>query len=315
MADSSEDEISDDNFDEVSDSSVEQKNKKRAIDLEREFTDGSESAVDEDPDAVTVLLTDDEDDNDITETETRNTEIPDADYRIMEMYRISQKYKLPELNRREPNMKECSHDEQEKYQQILDIRLRYMKEFHLPPVLFLSGLEKRASAHLSICNYILSGRLSSLYYTHAKELQVQSRRDVLTTADLRNANLLKFTAGYFGLKRQAIVGMLILERYREELTHNKNPVVTFWGPSDFANYVLAPEVLCYLCMEDFHLTDIEDAWEIMQNTTEFGTKVADNDPLEVFEIEIEEKLMERLRLGAEYSSMSYRNDPRNLMEP
>ncbi|CDO92782.1 unnamed protein product [Kluyveromyces dobzhanskii CBS 2104] len=293
------------------------RNFEQAIDLEERFSDSdcsAELSIRKREDANFLELTEDEDERELPSSSRDffdDTDVKEMSAELIEMYSIRSNLKsLPEFKMSKTPLILPKDKERSAYLKSHAVRQKFMKKYDIPPVLFLSELESRVNKHISICDAILTGEVPSLYYTMAKSVQKQSCREVITNEELRDLNILKFTAGYFGSRRQAIVGMLILEIYGERLRKNKNPVVSFWGPYDFSQYVLAPEVLCYLCMEDFKLTKIEDAWDITQATIEFGTMVADMNPLEIYEITTEEENLKKLNLGREYSSMHNRNDPR-----
>lgn len=311
-------EISDDEYD--GQNRTVERSIQNDVDLEVTFSDVSEPESDslllegEGPTSKPLELTDDES---VKESSSETKDFFDNDSGVKKMsldlinaYRIKSTKTLPEFKRSRSLVKTDSHSTKAVYRKALNVRRQSMEKYKLPPVLFLEELQARASIHLSKCESILSGKMSSLYYTMAKQVAKNSKRQVITKEDLTDLNIMKFTAGYFGSRRQAIVGMLIMEKYGSELKKHKNPVVTFWGPFDFSQYVLAPEILSHLCMEDFNLKNIEDAWDILQATIDFGIKVADSDPLEIYEIELEEQELQNLNLGKEYSSMTYRKDPR-----
>ena len=293
----------------------------KSIDLETQFSD-----VDSDLDSLNernkgadmLELTDDESVHELPSSSRDffdENDVEEMSMELIKMYSIGLNAEgVSEFKKSSASLVLPKNTEKSTYLKSYAVRQKFMTKYDLPPVLFLDQLESRAREHISVCDAILTGKVSSLYYSMAKTVQKNSKRQVITNEELRDLNILKFTAGYFGSRRQAIVGMLILEIYGEKLKRNKNPVISFWGPYDFSQYILAPEVLSYLCMDDFKLNNIEDAWDIMQTTIEFGTMVADLSPLEVYEIECEEDSLRRLRLPQQYSSMSYRDDPRRKQD-
>ncbi|QEU60207.1 Rtc4 [Kluyveromyces lactis] len=317
-------ELSDSEFD-VSANEEEKKSTElqdpKSIDLETQF-----SEVDTDLDSLNernkgadmLELTDDESIHELPSSSRDffdENNVEEMSMELIKMYSISLNAEgVSEFKKSSASLVLPKNTEKSTYLKSYAVRQKFITKYDLPPVLFLDQLESRTRNHISVCDAILTGEVSSLYYTMAKTVQKNSKRQVITNEELRDLNILKFTAGYFGSRRQAIVGMLILETYGEKLKRNKNPVISFWGPYDFSQYILAPEVLSYLCMDDFKLNNIEDAWDIMQTTIEFGTMVADLSPLEVYEIECEEESLRRLRLPQQYSSMSYRDDPRKKQD-
>ncbi|AMD19581.1 HCL570Wp [Eremothecium sinecaudum] len=195
------------------------------------------------------------------------------------------------------------------YNHIKDVRLRFKKEFNVPRTLFADQLLEKARKYLPLIDQILQGTRASMYYDNARIAFKNSNKAMLSVQEFRTLELRSFTAGYFGVKRQIRLSSEILETYRDELSKHKNPTVQWWGPTDFSHYVLAPEVLSYVCKEEMSFADIEDAWSYMEKTAEYGLVVADEEPMELWEITYEKEKLERLGLGPEYSSLSYRDVP------
>ncbi|SCU96801.1 LADA_0H02828g1_1 [Lachancea dasiensis] len=194
------------------------------------------------------------------------------------------------------------------YANIQSVRLRYVREHKIPTVLFANELVQKVQKHLHLVEQILSGKRASLYYDNARQAFSSSEKAVMSMAEFRQLDLNKFTAGFYGVKRQMRVALEILARYRPLLEKKNNAVLKWWGVKDFAQYVLAPELLSALCQEEMSLPLLEDAWDVMEHTTEFGHIVADNDPLEEWEVAAEEAAIADLGIGKEYSSMFYRRD-------
>ncbi|AET37359.1 Rtc4p Ecym_1102 [Eremothecium cymbalariae DBVPG len=200
-------------------------------------------------------------------------------------------------------------DEVAQYEHMLKVRLRYQKDFKVPRTLFSDQLMEKATKHIYIVDEILKGSRVSMYYDNARKAFKKSSRALLSVDEFRTMDLKWFTAGYFGLKRQIRLSSEVLNRYREVLSTHVNPTVRWWGPTDFCRYVLAPEILSYVCKEEMGFTDIDDAWTFMENTAEYGLIVADEEPLETWEIEFEQKKLDRLGLDSRYGSMHYRQLP------
>lgn len=152
---------------------------------------------------------------------------------------------------------------------------------------------------------ILCGKHTSLYYDHARKAYKKSQKAVLSVDEFRNLDLREFTAGFYGAKRQMRVALEVLHSYKDLITKQKNSVLRWWGTNDFAQYVLAPELLSALCREEMALSSIEDAWDIMELTTEFGLVVADASPLDEWEVPLQEARLKALKLGPEFSSLQF----------
>ena len=146
---------------------------------------------------------------------------------------------------------------------IISVGRRYVHQYKLPPVLFAEQLVTKARKHLPLVEDILCGKHTSLYYDHARKAYKKSQKAVLSVDEFRNLDLREFTAGFYGAKRQMRVALEVLHSYKDLITKQKNSVLRWWGTNDFAQYVLAPELLSALCREEMALSSIEDAWDIM----------------------------------------------------
>ncbi|AGO10879.1 AaceriAFR632Cp [[Ashbya] aceris (nom. inval.)] len=200
-------------------------------------------------------------------------------------------------------------DQVAQYERLLEVRLRYKNNFKVPPTLFADQLLAKAEQYIPHVEEILRGERPSMYYDNARKAYQKSSRALLSLEEFRQLDLKTFTAGYFGIKRQIRLSTEILSQYHEKLSKHRNPTVQWWGPTDFSHYVLAPEILSYVCRDELGLRDIDEAWTYMENTTEYGLIVADEEPLDIWELEYEEKKLHRLGLGSKYNSMSYRAHP------
>ncbi|AAS54003.2 AFR632Cp [Eremothecium gossypii ATCC 10895] len=200
-------------------------------------------------------------------------------------------------------------DQVAEYERLLEIRLKYKNAFKVPPTLFADQLLSKAEKYIPLVEEILRGERPSMYYDNARKAYQKSSRALLSVEEFRQLDLKTFTAGYFGIKRQIRLSTEILSQYQDKLSKHRNPTVQWWGPTDFSHYVLAPEILSYVCRDELGLADIDEAWTYMESTTEYGLNVADEEPLDIWELEYEEKKLQRLGLGPKYSSMTYRKHP------
>lgn len=186
-------------------------------------------------------------------------------------------------------------EKQGRLEEVLQKGANRCTKHKLPPILLADELVEKIQKHLPRAGDILSGRVPSLYYNNARSAHSASSRAILSVDEFRTLDLRDFTAGFYGLKRQMRVSVEVLHEYKEQLANNGNPVVKWWGPTDFAQYVLAPEVLSALCQEEMGLETMDDAWDVMEDTTEFGLAVADKEPLEAWELPLKQ---EKLRQGS-----------------
>ncbi|QLQ78776.1 hypothetical protein HG537_0B01250 [Torulaspora globosa] len=179
-----------------------------------------------------------------------------------------------------------SFDEQE----LPDLRLKYQQKFSLPPILYRSELIIRIQPFLQVIEELFQNRVSSYYKHEASNASKASKNAFLSLEEFRSIDVRRFLAGYYGLKRQLSVGEEILRQFRPFLLKRQGKTMKWWGIEDFANYVLAPEVLASFCIQEMQLGDNiydrdtrEKAYDIFQNTTEFGLAIADAEPLEQWE--------------------------------
>ncbi|KAL3233892.1 Restriction of telomere capping protein 4 [Nakaseomyces bracarensis] len=142
---------------------------------------------------------------------------------------------------------------------------------------------------------ILDGTLGSQYYSRAKRVAQGSAKPFISVEEFRSLDLSQFTAGYFGLRRQLKLGGLIYEKYREVLSRSRSPKIQWWGPVDFSNYVLAPEVLVSMVLEtckgkrSLKLSCREDVYRLFDDTASYGLDVTDKEPLESWEVKATRK--------------------------
>ena len=171
-----------------------------------------------------------------------------------------------------------------------DIQLEFRSKYPQLQIPYSDELCVKIIPYLDIVYDILSGVVTSMYYTRAKRAAMDSKKAFLSAEDFRNLDINLFTAGYFGLRRQLKVGNIIYEKFRDELARSKSPKIQWWGPIDFANYVLAPEVLVSFVLDtcqnkrSVQLTSRQDVYELFDNTTYYGNTVTDNEPLESWEL-------------------------------
>lgn len=169
------------------------------------------------------------------------------------------------------------------------LRRKY-QQFALPPTLYRSELITRIQPFLRLVEDLFKNRVSSYYKHEATNALKSSKNAYLSLDEFRSMDIRKFVAGYYGLKRQLSVGEEILRQYRPFLLKRQGKTMKWWGVTDFANYVLAPEVLASFCIHEMNLGDDiydqetrEKAYDIFHNTTEFGLAIADTQPLEQWE--------------------------------
>lgn len=136
-------------------------------------------------------------------------------------------------------------------------------------------LKKRTEQHLDLIPRILAGEEElSFYYTLALQQRKSLAHTTMTLEERWNIQWEKYVGGYFGLKRQLFVSMLIQNRYKDLLSRSSNKTVHYWTPDMFATYVLANEIILRLVMDDLGVSK-RAAEQIMRETVDYGCKLAD----------------------------------------
>lgn len=206
----------------------------------------------------------------------------------------------------DPNLRVRSVSTDPKEQQLkkLAVRTKYEELYNIPRVLYLTELVVKIQPLLLIVRDMYKGVVDSYYKFEATSVAKISQKAFLSMEEFRSLNIKKFLAGYYGLKRQLRVGEEILKHYKSFLLKRQGDTMKWWGVTDFANYVLAPEVLTSLCIQEmklgndiYHKETREQAYEILDKTGQFGLVVADSDPLESWEIVMEEERLRELGLN------------------
>lgn len=190
------------------------------------------------------------------------------------------------------------------------LKLRTKEKYKIPEMVYSNKLEELCIPLLPIVNLILKGKVISEYYENAKVIYKASNRSSFIPTDVPRKKLDMLMAGFYGQRRQIIVRELILSKYKGDLWKSKNPTIKWWGPDDFATFVLAPEVLLVLAILQMkkgskklrkkiklHLEELskeeleelqndrEDMYDIFQDTVEYGLRVTDDMALEQWQTE------------------------------
>ncbi|GMG32237.1 unnamed protein product [Ambrosiozyma monospora] len=169
------------------------------------------------------------------------------------------------------------------------VRQKYKKEFPElnPDILDKDQILERVEKYIPFVKKILKRSEQSFFYDLAKQIADSSHRSVITDMEIIGMPKNKYH-GYFGQKRQSLIAQYLeqtLENFlRESSRHDKT--IQFWGKRYFTMYVLSPEVISRMIIEDMMFDDTEDklkkAYEFMVLTNDYGFYLMDkNDPDEV----------------------------------
>ncbi|ODV81621.1 uncharacterized protein CANTADRAFT_19244 [Suhomyces tanzawaensis NRRL Y-17324] len=213
---------------------------------------------------------------------------------------LPQSLKLPPLTEPEPQVElpSSSSDDQDepgeltvqliegvvqrlnkyKSSQIDVIKQKFEQHKFPAPIVSKKALLKRAGAHTGMISKMLKGKCEdSHYYNLAKKQHQVSDQDTMSSTEKWNINWEIFYGGYYGIKRQLIIGNMINKQFQRNLRSaaKKNQTVSYWTTSAFSTYVLANEIIIRLVMEDTGC-GIDEAIELMHQSIEYGLIVADS---------------------------------------
>ncbi|RLV95185.1 Restriction of telomere capping protein 4 [Spathaspora sp. JA1] len=154
------------------------------------------------------------------------------------------------------------------------------------PIVSRKSLIERSEKHLTTVTKILRGKHPpSFYYELAKKQKENSIHETMGSVEKWKVNWESYYGGYYGLKRQSIIGTLIQNRLQQQLKRSvkTNRTVSYWTIPRFCTYVLANEIIIRMIMEDMNC-DFDEAEEIIRTTTDYGIVVADSVEVE-FDLE------------------------------
>ena len=130
---------------------------------------------------------------------------------------------------------------------------------------------------------ILEGQIGSYFYNEAKRLQQASPLMTIRGEDISNLPKERYY-GYIGAVRGFHIGKAI-ERdstlrnlIKEKAKFSK--VINFWGIDNFTQYVLAPEVIAHIVLEQGKLEDLDAAYDEMEETNDYGIFVTNTVDIE-----------------------------------
>lgn len=129
---------------------------------------------------------------------------------------------------------------------------------------------------------ILHGSEPSYFYTLAKRYQSNSKSHLITNDELISIPK-SIYYGYIGSKRSNLITFEILKHpllskmvQRQEKV---NKVIQFWGVDPFVKYVLTPELLAHFVKDSQGLTDLHQAYDLLEDSNDYGMHVSDKTPM------------------------------------
>jgi hypothetical protein len=172
-------------------------------------------------------------------------------------------------------------DEEVNMQKQIRVVGKKYKDKTYPGSLSHDELVARSQNHLGCVPLILKGELVSMYYAEAAEIRKRSSSLTASNTEFNRIEFSRFTIGFYGLKRQAVLAQLIAEKYKDEIqeTLRKNKTMEWWSKSSFVLYVLAPEVATRIAAEELSI-DLDDAADLFLETIDYGKYITDLAPIE-----------------------------------
>lgn len=160
---------------------------------------------------------------------------------------------------------------------IEEVKAKYSKKKFYPKLMNKKELIKETEKYMKIIPEILNGDLPSYFYAEAEKICNNSHRTMITDDEIISLNKNKYT-GYMGSKRSAIVSNVITNEFggllNEKMKTNK--IIRFWSTINFNLYVLTPEIISRITKNEFRLKEIDDSYDLMELTSDYGWFVADN---------------------------------------
>lgn len=171
---------------------------------------------------------------------------------------------------------------------IASLKEKFQKFDIPPPTSSKRTLKSRVMKHKAIIPDILNGSIASHYYNLANQQYKSSNNSSMTTEDNWQINWSKFIGGYYGLKRQQFIALILLSEFKLLIQNVKNATVNYWNYNQFTTYVLANEIIIRLVMEDMGYSQSK-AELFLEDTQDYGQYITDTVPL-VDDLGLEEKL-------------------------
>lgn len=149
---------------------------------------------------------------------------------------------------------------------------------YIKPTIIISidDVKKIVKTYKKLLIDILNGDESSFFYNEAKKLQQSSNLMNIKYNEIDNLPKYSYY-GYIGAVRGFHIGKIIEEDpelcklIKEKMKFNK--VIQFWGVFNFTQYVLTPELIAHIVLKNGNLLDMDDAYDELEDTNEYGIYV------------------------------------------
>ncbi|KAK6458791.1 RTC4-like domain-containing protein [Scheffersomyces xylosifermentans] len=172
-------------------------------------------------------------------------------------------------------MKAMKDHQQSKVEEVT----KKFKSYNFPdPIISRKELISRAEKHYHVIANILKGKTApSIYYELAKSQSSSSSHETMSAAEKWQIKWDKYISGYYGMKRQSLIGSSISVKFKKDLraAQKRNKTVEYWTSTGFATHVLANEIIIRMAMEDLKCP-FEEAENVIQNSVEYGKVVTDS---------------------------------------
>lgn len=129
--------------------------------------------------------------------------------------------------------------------------------------------------YFGILAKILDGEIDSYFYTIAQHEMNKSKFNTIQAFEFSNLPLNKLQCGFLGKKRSMIVKQKIYLKFETKLANSQDKLLQWFGADNFTTYVLLPEIISFMIKDDFKLSSIDKAIDLMELTTDYGLYIMD----------------------------------------
>ncbi|ODV95186.1 hypothetical protein PACTADRAFT_33763 [Pachysolen tannophilus NRRL Y-2460] len=160
---------------------------------------------------------------------------------------------------------------------IKQTELKYKgKNFHPLPYTKKQLLNK-IKPYYDLIPKILSGDEKSYFYGLAKKVQSKSDNETMSQDEFLALPMRQFSTGYIGKVRSSMISSKLKLKYHDlfQLKFKKNQVIQFWNLDNFVSFVLVPELLSRFIKDEFKFQDLDDSYDLMEWTSDYGTYIMD----------------------------------------
>ena len=130
---------------------------------------------------------------------------------------------------------------------------------------------------------ILNGKRGSYFYMEAKKIAKQSPLLTIRDNELNNLPKNKYY-GFIGAIRGFQIGKIIENNKKVGGIINKlsksSEIIKFWTINKFIQFIIVPEVIAMIIKDICKLKDMDDIYDEMEDTNEYGVYITNRIPIE-----------------------------------